>query len=124
MYTGHWEDDKRSGPGKFTFACGDAYEGNWKANMYDGHGKYSSPETDEYEGQWQDDKMHGHGKYLFRVQGDVHEESPVPAAALPPAPRPPHPAPAPPPPANCYACSNGPPGESQLAGGDFALSLC
>ena len=74
MYTGHWEDDKRSGPGKFTFACGDAYEGNWKANMYDGHGKYSSPETDEYEGQWQDDKMHGYGKYLFRVQGDVHEE--------------------------------------------------
>ena len=97
MYTGHWEDDKRSGPGKFTFACGDAYEGNWKANMYDGHGKYSSPETDEYEGQWQDDKMHGYGKYLFRVQGDVHEESPVPAAALPPA-LPPAPHTPPPPP--------------------------
>ena len=29
--------------------------------------------------------MHGHGKYFFRVQGDVHEESPLPAAALLPA---------------------------------------
>ena len=75
----------RSGAGKFTFACGDVYEGNWKENMYHGYGKYSSADTDEYEGQWHEDKMHGHGKYFFRVQGDVHEESPLPAAALLPA---------------------------------------
>ena len=114
-YTGHWEDDKRNGPGKFTFACGDVYEGTWKANMYHGHGKYSSAETDEYEGQWCDDKMHGHGKYLFRVQGDLHEASPVPAAALLPAPCPLPPAPCPLPPApfsppahNCYVSPDGP----------------
>ena len=72
-YAGQWENDKRSGAGKFTFACGDVYEGNWKENMYHGYGKYSSSDTDEYEGQWVKDRMSGHGKFFYRELGDVYE---------------------------------------------------
>ena len=72
-YVGEWANDKRSGKGTYTFACGDTYEGEWLNGMYHGHGKYSSNESDEYEGQWKEDKMSGHGKYRYRELGDVYE---------------------------------------------------
>jgi hypothetical protein len=66
-------NDKRSGKGTYTFACGDTYEGEWLDGMYHGYGKYSSKDSDEYEGQWVKDRMSGHGKFFYRELGDVYE---------------------------------------------------
>ena len=67
--------DKRSGEGRFEFACGDVYEGEWADGRYHGRGKYWSPSGagDEYEGEWRADRPHGHGRYLWRSSGEVYE---------------------------------------------------
>ena len=53
MYEGAFENHKRQGEGKFTFADGVSfYEGAWKDGQQDGEGIYSNKDGVKRKGRW------------------------------------------------------------------------
>uniref|UniRef100_A0A7S1QV67 Uncharacterized protein n=1 Tax=Neobodo designis TaxID=312471 RepID=A0A7S1QV67_NEODS len=60
-YTGGFQDDKKHGGGKYTFANGNSYGGEFACDKRHGRGKYSWMCGDEYDGEWLEGRMHGQG---------------------------------------------------------------
>lgn len=54
---GAWQDDMRSGDGKYTYANGDTYEGEWANNVREGQGTYTHARTGS---QVRDHHHHNH----------------------------------------------------------------
>jgi hypothetical protein len=71
-YEGEYEDGKKHGKGKYTYAGGDVYEGEWKDDKYHGKGKCTYNNGAVYDGELNDDKKHGKGKYSY-ASGEVYE---------------------------------------------------
>ncbi len=50
------------GTGTFTFTDGSLYTGRWEDGKRSGHGVMKWPNGQEYDGEWKDDQCHGSGK--------------------------------------------------------------
>lgn len=48
---GSWQDDMRSGDGKYVYANGDTFEGEWVNNVREGQGSYTYASTGSRVGQ-------------------------------------------------------------------------
>ncbi len=64
-------NDKRHGPGVYTWANGDRYSGNWVLGKMSGRGIKTMINGEEYDGEWADSKTHGFGLKRF-PDGDRH----------------------------------------------------
>ena len=71
-YDGYFENGKRHGKGKITYAKGDIYDGEWENDKRHGKGKYTEKYSGIYEGEWENDKKHGKGKYI-ETDGSIYE---------------------------------------------------
>jgi hypothetical protein len=65
LYEGEWLDDKKHGPGTFTYASGDKYVGFFEYGLRCGEGKYIVKGEVAYEGTYLNNKRHGKGKYTW-----------------------------------------------------------
>ncbi|KAL3681490.1 hypothetical protein R1sor_024446 [Riccia sorocarpa] len=59
-YQGNYENGKKNGQGKYTFA-----RGAWFRGKKHGQGVYTYSNGDRYQGEWVDDLRHGQGTYYF-----------------------------------------------------------
>ena len=64
VYEG-WNDDKKHGQGKYTYANAEVYEGGYKDDKKDGQGMYTYSNGQVYKGDWLNDKIHGYGKLTW-----------------------------------------------------------
>ena len=66
-YVGKWQDNKKHGKGRMTYANGAEYEGDFVMDIRHGKGKIvfnkGSWLEESYEGDWVDDQWHGQGTY-------------------------------------------------------------
>ena len=66
IYTGSWEDGKRSGLGRTISSNGEEYVGNYSNNSRSGYGEYSFPSGEVYKGNWSESKRSGYGSLLYQ----------------------------------------------------------
>uniref|UniRef100_A0A8C3N3M5 MORN repeat-containing protein 3 n=1 Tax=Geospiza parvula TaxID=87175 RepID=A0A8C3N3M5_GEOPR len=66
VYTGWWENDRRSGRGTFFYPNGELYEGEWSNGVRSGWGKMHYKDGSTYEGQWLMDQPNGQGLLQLR----------------------------------------------------------
>jgi len=64
-FTGGWEQGKRHGYGKQSWADGRTYDGFWEVNKRHGKGNYVKPNGEVYDGEWQRHKRHGQGSQSY-----------------------------------------------------------
>ena len=72
MYEGDYADDKKHGPGVFTWASGNIYKGDFLDDQRMGNGQMLWTDGSMYEGEWQAGIQHGLGRMIF-PDGTVKE---------------------------------------------------
>ncbi|MDR3078906.1 MAG: hypothetical protein LBU15_02605 [Rickettsiales bacterium] len=69
-YEGFYQDGRKHGKGKYTFADKGIYEGDFRNDQMDGKGVFILPNGERYSGDWKNDMMDGKGIYHY-LNGDV-----------------------------------------------------
>eukprot|EP00486_Rosalina_sp_Unknown_P003483 CAMPEP_0201568190 /NCGR_PEP_ID=MMETSP0190_2-20130828/9137_1 /ASSEMBLY_ACC=CAM_ASM_000263 /TAXON_ID=37353 /ORGANISM="Rosalina sp." /LENGTH=208 /DNA_ID=CAMNT_0047989041 /DNA_START=85 /DNA_END=711 /DNA_ORIENTATION=- len=64
-YDGEWNEDVRTGNGKFTYPDGSKYVGQWKENQRSGKGIMTYPNGDSYDGEFKNGLRDGQGTYSY-----------------------------------------------------------
>ncbi|XP_030814940.1 MORN repeat-containing protein 3 [Camarhynchus parvulus] len=73
LYEGEWSNGVRSGWGKMHYKDGSTYEGQWLMDQPNGQGLLQLPNGNRYNGGWKDGKKHGPGKYFYPDKGQLLE---------------------------------------------------
>ncbi|KAL4454279.1 hypothetical protein ABPG74_012236 [Tetrahymena malaccensis] len=70
-FVGYYQNNKRSGVGRYIFSNGDYYEGDFYNNQINGNGIMFYSNSERYIGQFKNDKKWGYGQYYYK-NGDIY----------------------------------------------------
>jgi len=72
VYAGNYENGTQNGYGKFTWPDGEVYAGNYENGTQNGYGKMTWPDGEVYAGNYENGTQNGYGKYTW-PDGNIYE---------------------------------------------------